>query len=239
MSTNIMVLFIHLALDVQIEDAFHSRGFHRGRHPRQEAVGFYVGEVLVHQAVRGNDGLVRHDSTFGKGRAVADPDVLTEDDGFGQRSDFPILVKILHIVEGRVHKLAIPRGAHVAADGDSVEAENLEVGADIDIVGAELQSRVVGNNHVGAVSEADRTIEDEGTPHGPDALLDGSIDVEVVLPDLDHPGGDWSVDDDFARQAAEGHLPIQPHRQLLRHREGKHLEVEPEGFDQVDGSDDV
>ena len=234
-----MVLFVHLALDVQVEDAFHSRGFHGSRHPRQEAVGFYVREILVHQAVRGDDGLVRHDSTLGKGRAVADPDVLTENDGLGQRSDFPILVKILHIVEGRVHKLAIPRGTHVAADGDSVEAKNLEVRAYIDIVSTELQGRVVGNDHVGAMSETNRAIEDEGTPHSPDALLDGGIDVEVVLPNLDHPGGNRSVDDDLPRQATEGHLPIQPHRQLLRHREGEHLEVEPEGFKDVDGSEDV
>ena len=239
MSTDIIVLLIHLALNIQVEDTFHPRRLHGGRHSRQQSVGLYGREVLVYQTVGGDDGLAGHDRSLGEGRAVADPDVLAEDNGLRQRSDFPILVEILHVVESRVHELAVPGGPHIAADDDSVETENLEVGADIDIVGAELQGRVVGNDHVGAVSETKRAVEDEGTPHRPYALLDGSIDVEVVLPDLDHSGGNRSVNDDLPRQAAEGHLPIQPHRQLLCHREGKHLEVEPEGFDQVDGSEDV
>ena len=226
-------------MEIQIEDTFHSGRLHGGGHSCQQTVRLDIGEILVYQTVGCDNSLVGDDSPFGKGGAVAHPNVLTEDDGLGQRSDFPVLVEILHVVEGGVHKLAVPRGAHVAANHDFIETEDLEVGADIDIVGAELQRCVVGNHHIGAVSKTDRTIEDDGASHRPDALLDGGIHVEVVLPDPDHAGGDRSVDDDFARQTAERHLPIEPHRQLLRHREGENLEVEPEGLNHVDGSDDI
>ena len=142
-------------------------------------------------------------------------------------------------MERRVHELAVPGGAHVAAENNPVEAENLEVGAEIGFPFAELQRRIVGNHHVGAVAEDDGSVEDERSPHVPDTLLDGGIDIMVVFPDSDHPGGDGSIDDDFARETSESHLPVEPHRQFLRHREGEYFEVEPEGFDYVDGPYDV
>ena len=234
-----MVLFVHLALDVQIEDTFHSGGFHRGRHPSQQTMRFYIGEILVYQTVGGNNSFAGDDSTLGEGGPVADPDVLAEDNGLGQRSDFPILVEILHVVEGRVHELAVPCGAHIAANDNPVEAENLEVGTEIDFPFAKLQRGVVGDHHVGAVSEDDGSVEDDSSAHRPNALLDGGVDVEVVLPDPDHSRCDRAVDEDFSSQTAEGHLAVQPHWQFLRHRKWEHLEVEPEGFDYVDGSDDV
>lgn len=239
MGADIMVLFVHLSLDVQVENTFHSRRFHGGGHPCQQTVRFDIGEVLVYQTVGCDDGFAGHNCAFGKRGAIADPDVLAEDDGLGQGPDFPVLVEILHVMERRVHELAVPRRAHVAAEDNPVEAENLEVGAEIGFPFAELQRRIVGNHHVGAVAEDDGSVEDERSPHVPDALLDGGIDIMVVFPDSDHPGGDGSIDDDFARKTAESHLPVEPHRQFLRHREGEHLEVEPEGFDYVDGPYDV
>ena len=239
MRANVVVLFVHLALDIQIENTFHARCLHGCRHPRQQCIRFDIGEVFVYQTVGCDDALAGDDCAFGESGTIAYPNILTEDDRLGQRSDFPILVEILHVMERRVHELTIPCGAHVAADHNPVEAEDLEVGADVDIVGAELQRCVVGNHHVGAVSETERTIEDDGAAHCPDALLDGGVHVEVVLPDLDHAGTNRTVNDDIARQTAECHLPIEPHRQLLRHREGKHLEVKPKGFDQVNGPYDV
>ena len=83
------------------------------------------------------------------------------------------------------------------------------------------------------------TVEDDGAAHGPDALLDRSINVKVVLPDFDHARTDRSVDDDFARQTAECHLSVEPYWQFLRHPEGKHLEVKPDGFNHVDGPYDI
>ena len=239
MGTDVVVFLVHLTLDVQVEDTFQACCLDGGRHSGEHCVGFDMGEVLVHQAVGGDDGLARHDGAFGESGPVADPDVLAEDDGLGQRSDFAVAVEVLHVMEGRVHELAVPGRAHIAADDDPVEAENLEVGAEIDFPFAELQGRVVGDHHVGAVAEDGGTVEDDGAAHIPDALLDGGVHVMVVLPDFDHPGGDGPVDDDFSRQAAEGHLPVQPHGELLRHRKGKRLEVEPDGFQDVDGTDDV
>ena len=239
MGTDIVVLFIHLTLDIQIENTFHSRRFHGGRHSRQQSVGLNVGEILVHQTVGCHNSFIRDNCAFGKSGAVADPDVLAEDNGFGQRPDFPVLVEILHVMERRVHELAVPCRAHVASDDNPVKAENLKVGAEIGFPFAELQRRIVGNHHVGAVAEDDGAVEDERSPHVPDALLDGGIDIMVVFPDSDHPGGNRSVDDDFPRETSESHLPVEPHRQFLRHREGEHLEVEPEGFDHIDGSNDV
>lgn len=148
MRADIVVFFIHFALDVQVKNAFHSGGFHSGRHPGQQRVGLNMREILVHQTIGGNDGIVGHDSTFGEGGAVADPNVLAEDDGFGQRRNLPVAVEVLYIVEGRVHELAVPSGPHVAADDNPLEAEYLEVGADIDVVCAELQGGIVGNHHV-------------------------------------------------------------------------------------------
>lgn len=239
MRADIVVFFIHLALDVQVEDAFHACRLHRSGHSCQHRVGFDVREILVYQAVGCDDGFARHDRTFGEGGPVADPDVLTEDNGFGQRSNLPVAVEVLHIVERRVHELAVPSGAHIAANDNPVEAENFEVGAEINLPFTELQRRVVGNDHIGTMAEDDRSVEDDGTAHVPDALLDGGVHVMVVLPDPDHPGTDRSVDDDFPRQTAERDLPVQPNRQFLRHREGKHFEIEPEGFKYVDGSYDV
>ena len=239
MGSNIIIFFVHFTLDVQIKDAFHACRFHGGWHSRQHCVGFDVREVLVYQAIGCDDGFARHDRSLGEGGPVADPDVLTEDNGFGQRPDLPVAVEVLHIVERRVHELAVPGGAHVAAENNLVEAENFEVGAEIGFPFAELQRRVIRNHHVGAVTEDDGSVEDNGAAHVPDALLDGGVHVMVVLPNSDHPGADRSVDDDFPRQTAEGHLPVQPNRQFLRHREGKHFEIEPEGFKYVDGSYDV
>ena len=230
MCADIMVLFIHLALDVQIEDAFHSCRFHGSGHSRQHCVGFNVREILVYQTVGCDDGFARHNRALGKSGPVSNPDVISENDGFGQRPNLPVAIEVLHIVERRVHELAVPGGTHIAADDNPVKAENLEVGAEIGFPFAELQLRVVGDHHVGAVTENDWTIENEGAAHVPDALLDGGVHVMVVLPDPNHPGADRSVDDDFPRQAAERHLPVQPYRQFLRHREGKNLEIEPEGL---------
>ncbi len=234
-----MVLFVHLSLDVQVENTFHACRFHGGGHPCQQTVRFDIGEILVYQTVGCHYGFIGDNCAFGKSGAVADPDVLAEDDGLGQGPDFPVLVEILHVMERRVHELAVPCRAHVASDDNPVKAENLKVGAEIGFPFAELQRRIVGNHHVGAVTEDDRSVEDERSPHVPDALLDGGIDIMVVFPDSDHPGGDGSIDDDFPRKTAESHLPVEPHRQFLRHREGEHLEVEPEGLNHVDGSDDI
>ena len=234
-----MVFFIHLALYVQVKDAFHACRFHGGRHSRQHGVGFNIREVFVYQTVGCDDGFAGHNRALGEGGPVADPDVLTEDNGLGQRPNLPVAVEVLHIVERRVHELALPGGAHVAADDDPVEAENLEVAAEIDLPLAELQRRVVGDHHVGAVAEDDGPVEDNGTAHVPDTLLDGGVHIMVVLPDPDHSGTDWPVDDDFPFQTAERHFPVQPNRQFLRHRKGKDFEIEPKGFEHVDGSYDV
>ncbi len=239
MGTDIVVLFIHLTLDIQIENTFHSRRFHGGGHPCQQTVRFDIGEVLVYQTVGCHYGFIGDNCAFGKSGAVADPDILAEDDGLGQRPDFPVLVEILHVMERRVHELAVPCRAHVASDDNPVKAENLKVGAEIGFPFAELQRRIVGNHHIGAVAEDDGAVEYKRSAHVPDALLDGGIDIMVVFPDSDHPGGNRSVNDDFARETSESHLPVEPHRQFLRHCEGEHLEVEPDGFDYVDGSNDV
>ena len=239
MCTDIVVFFIHFALDVQIKDAFHACRFHGSGHSRQHCVGFNVREVLVYQTVGCDDGFARHDRSLGEGGPVSNPDVITENDRFGQRPNLPVAVEVLHIVERRVHELAVPGGTNVAAENNPVEAENLEVGAEIGFPFAELQCRVVGDHHVGAVTENGWTIENEGAAHVPDALLDGGVHVMVVLPDPNHPGADRSVDDDFPRQTAERHLPVQPNRQFLRHREGKNLEIEPEGLKDIDGTYDV
>ena len=148
MCTDIVVLFVHFALDIQIENTFHAGRFHGSGHSRQQCVRFDVREILVHQAVGRNDCFVGHNGALGEGGAIADPDILAEDNGFGQRANLPIAIEILHVMERRVHKLAVPSGAHVAADDNPVKAENLEVGAEINFSFAKLQRRVIGDHHV-------------------------------------------------------------------------------------------
>ena len=201
-------LFVEFLLGFVVPDALDARDFEGGGAAGEEAVRRNVGEILVDEAVGGDDGLVRNHRAFGDGGTVADPDIADQVNRLGERRHFSVLVQIPGIVETAVDDLDVPRHADIVSNGDLVEAEDLEVGATVSAASAERQCGMVSHQQVGTEGELHRATEHQSAVNRPDGALHRRGDVRRLLADDNHLSARRLLEYNLALSATQGETAV-------------------------------
>ncbi len=224
----------NLGLCFGIPTTAHTEAFahHFGRIADNKDVLAICGIVARELAATGYDRSVGEDGPLTEGAAVADEDVVTNPYGELAWMDASS-VEVGKEMEVGVKQLALPRKAHVVAQGDAASADDAALATEEGTFAQRkfsigLHGEPYAWMYLGTPAEGDVTFVAED-----DLVSVGLPGVDLDNADGNHTGGDWIADGDAAH-GTDLDIPRDKdgNAKSIAHREG--LEVEPQRLDPVD-----
>ena len=224
----------NLGFCFRIPTTAHTVAFanHFGRIADNKDVLAFGSKVARDLAATGYDRSVGEDGSLAEGAAIADEDIVANADGqlAGMNSS---RVEVGKEMEVGVKQLALPRKAHVVAQGDAASADNTALATEEGTFaqrkfGIWLHGEPYARMYLGAPSESDVPFVAED-----DLVSVGLPGVDLDNADGYHTGGDRIADGDTTH-GADLDIPRDKdgNAKGVAHREG--LEVEPQRLDPVD-----